>query len=159
MGVHPIPPAGAIHGRSQDFFRGEHFSKILEKFLRKLRKRIIFAYFSKSLTNHALIFCAFGRKTQIVGKYFENFWWKFYRKMEFLIIFGNFVAKNGAFGKNTIFLQHFFGFFGGGDSPPFPLATPLYSPEARLKYRKIWKCEKMEINYRNPLGEKNFTYI
>ena len=38
--------------------------------------------------------------------------------------FGKFVTKNSAFGNNTIFLQHFFG-FGGGGFPPFPLATSL----------------------------------
>ena len=49
--------------------------KFSKMFLRKLLKCIILAYFSKTLTNDALIFCAFGRKTQIVGnfeKIFEN---------------------------------------------------------------------------------------
>ena len=47
----------------------EILRKISTKFLRKLRKCIILAYFSKNLTNHALIFCAFRRKTQSVGKF------------------------------------------------------------------------------------------
>ena len=47
----------------------EILRKFSKYFLRKLRKCIILAYFSKKLTNHALIFCAFGRKTQIAGKF------------------------------------------------------------------------------------------
>ena len=63
------------------------FSKILIKFLRKLSKiknflkedvetLIILAYFQKHLTNHALIFCAFGRKRQFIGN-FEKIFVKF----------------------------------------------------------------------------------
>ena len=40
-------------------------------------------FFKKKLTNHALIFCAFGRKTQFVGNIediFENFQ-KFLKKI------------------------------------------------------------------------------
>ena len=64
--------------------------------------------FSKKLTKHALIFRAFGRKLQIVGKFCEdlgNFWWKFNGKIEFFYIFGKIVAKNRAFGNNIFFLQ------------------------------------------------------
>ena len=111
------------------------FSKIFEKFSSEnCLKCIILAYFSNKLTNYALIFCAFGRKTEIVGKFWENFeifWWKFYRKIEFIIIififyfFRKFVTKNRAFGNNTIFLQQFFSVSGRGEFPPSPLATPL----------------------------------
>ena len=44
-------------------------------FLRKMLKMIL-AEFSQNLRNHALIFCAFGRKRQFIGnfeKIFENF--------------------------------------------------------------------------------------
>ena len=54
----------------------KYFRKFLKIFLRKLQKRIVLAYFSKNLTNHALIFYAFGRKRQCIGnfeKIFENF--------------------------------------------------------------------------------------
>ena len=65
------------HGRSQDFFRAEHFSKIFKKFLKKIAKNaLVYHIFPKNLTNHALIFCGFGRKTQLIGnfeKIFENF--------------------------------------------------------------------------------------
>ena len=45
------------------------FKNITKNLLIKIRKCIILAYFSKNLTNHAFNFCAFGRKTQIVGKF------------------------------------------------------------------------------------------
>ena len=54
----------------------EIFEKILKNFVRKLLKCIILADFSQNLTNHALNFCAFGRKTEFIGnfaKIFENF--------------------------------------------------------------------------------------
>ena len=72
------------HGRSRDFFSGwgtlfgvglvggpgrRIFANFQTDFLRKLRKCIILAYFSKNLTNHALIFRAFGQKTQFVGNF------------------------------------------------------------------------------------------
>ena len=43
--------------------------KIKKKFVRKLQKCIILAYFSKNLTNPALLFCAFGRKWQFIGNF------------------------------------------------------------------------------------------
>ena len=65
----------------------ENFWKISKDFSGKLRKYVILAYFSKYLTNHTLILCAFGL---IVGEFWENFenlWWKFYRKLNFYFIF------------------------------------------------------------------------
>ena len=102
-----------------------------QKFYFKNRlKCITLAYFQKNLTNPVLLFCAFGRKILIVWKLwenFENFWWKFNRKIEFLASFGKVVAKNRAFGNNTIFLEQFFRFRGGGTFPVFPppLAAPM----------------------------------
>ena len=96
-----------------------NFSKII------LRKLIMhhFSIFFKNLTNHALIFRVFGRKTQIAGKFWK-FWWQLHRKFEFLFsfYFGKFVTKNRAFGNNTIFL-HFFRFGGWDFHPGFPLGT------------------------------------
>ena len=57
----------SLHGRRQDFFRGTLFRKFSKNFLRKLPTA--FSYFSKSLTNHALTFPAFGQKTQFVGNF------------------------------------------------------------------------------------------
>ena len=46
------------------------FENVQKNFLRKLQKVHYFSiFFKKNLTNHALIFRAFGRKTQIVGKF------------------------------------------------------------------------------------------
>ena len=87
------------------------FSKIFKKFLQKFAKIHYFSIFFKKLTNLCVHFLPFGQKTQIVGKFWENFeifWWKLNRKIAFLIIFGNFVTKNIAFGNNTSFLQQFF---------------------------------------------------
>ena len=44
------------------------FSNIFEKFLKKIPKSSIFAYFAKKFQNPALIFRAFGRETQLVGE-------------------------------------------------------------------------------------------
>ena len=104
----------------------EKFSKIFKYFLRKLRKCIILAYFRENLTN-ALIFRAFGRKTQIIWKFwekFEKFWRQFNRKIDFLIILGKFINKNRAFGNNTIFLQ----FFSVSGDSPLPLPPPRLRP-------------------------------
>ena len=71
----PMPKTDSdMSKRSQHFFGGgEHFSKIFKNCLIKLGKIIIWAQFKKDLTNHALHFSAFGRKTQIVGILWENF--------------------------------------------------------------------------------------
>ena len=45
----------------------KNFPNIFQKiFLRKLLKCIILAYFSENLTNHALFFCALGRKDNVL---------------------------------------------------------------------------------------------
>ena len=95
-----------------------------QKFLKKIAKNHYFSLFSnKILKNPALIFRAFGRKIQIVLKFWKNFgifWLKFNRKFEFLIIFGKVVAQNRAFGNNIIFLQQFFPFRGERSLCPPP---------------------------------------
>ena len=57
------------------------------------------------------------------SKLFENYWWKFHRKIDFLNIFGKFFTKIRSIGNNIIFLEHFFSFWEGIFY--FPLATPL----------------------------------
>ena len=57
------------------------FKNLFKKYSKNFRKKIagkgiILAYFQKHLTNHALIFCAVGRKRQFIGnfeKIFDNF--------------------------------------------------------------------------------------
>ena len=46
--------------------------KICKKFLKKIAKCIILAYFSKNFKTPALILLAFGRKIQIVGENFKK---------------------------------------------------------------------------------------
>ena len=140
-----MPNAPTLQWRSQEknFGRGfkimaglvtpEHFRKFSKIFLKKIAKKsIILAYFSKNLTNPALILPAFGRQLQIVWKfweYFWNFWWKFNRKMEFLSLLWKFVAKNRAFGNNIIFLQQFFpvrGVLNSSYPPAYATATLYY---------------------------------
>ena len=66
------------------------FEKIL---LRKLRKCIIFAYFTQNITNPALIFRAFGRKIQIVGNFDKIFSKVFLRKLLIMLYFCLFYTK------------------------------------------------------------------
>ena len=93
-------------------------------------------------------------KSTILGKIWENFenlWWNFYRKIEFLFfIFSclKFVTKNRAFGNNTIFLQQFFRV--GGISP-FPLPTLLaqtYCEGGQLKTQTLPQVSKKSQNMR-----------
>ena len=81
-----------------------------------------FCIFFKKFNKPCVNFFAFGRKTQIVGKFSENldsFWWKFYWKIAFLFYFyfGKFVTKNRASGNNTIFYTIC---SVSWESPPFP---------------------------------------
>ena len=86
--------------------------------------------FQKYLTNPVFIFRAFGRKTKIVGNFwenFDNFWWKFYSKIEFLFLilfFENLLLKIEP-SEITPFSTTIFLVSGVRNFPPFPLATPL----------------------------------
>ena len=67
-----------------------------------------------------------------LGKFwenFENFWWKFNRKIEILSILEKIVAKNRSFGNNIIFYNQFFSGSGevGLNPPNPPCGTPLTS--------------------------------
>ena len=52
-------------------FKGNIWENCQKNFLKNCEKCIILADFRQNLANPALIFCAFGRKTQVIGK-FEN---------------------------------------------------------------------------------------
>ena len=89
------------------------------------KKCCIFAYFAKKFKNHAVNFCAFGRKTQLFGKFweiFEIFWWKFNGKIEFFSIFWeNLLLKIETSEITSFFYNNFFRFGGGGvQTPPNP---------------------------------------
>ena len=83
----------------------------LRKFSEENCERIILAYFSKNLTNHAFKFCAFGRTTQFLGnfeKIFESFSKNFFKKflkMHYFCIFLNKILQTAllfcAFGRKT----------------------------------------------------------
>ena len=103
-------------GVARIIFRGEEFQKIFKNFIKKIAKThyfsiwkfeknfenfsknflknrekcIILEDFSKSLTNPALHYCAFGRKTQFIGnveKIFKDFLMKFVKNALFYNIF------------------------------------------------------------------------
>ena len=99
----------------------ESFEKILENSHKKIPKNALLVHiFQKNLTNNSLLFCAFGRKTQILGKFwenFENFWWKFYWKIDFYFIFRKFVTKN-SLRKCHQFSTTIFSVW--AEFPPFP---------------------------------------
>ena len=82
---------------------------------------------------------------QIVGKFranFENFWWKFYRKIEMLFYFlDNLLLKLETSEITPFFYNNFFAFGGGGNFPPFALATPLVLGACFSKkfFEKLWK--------------------
>ena len=113
-----------------------NFRKFSKNFYRKFRKVNYFSIFSKSLANNALIFFAFGRKLQIVGKFWEKFG-NFEKNLEifdensieeldFYLFLGKVVAKNRAFGNNIIFLEQNFQFL-GGKFRVFPLETHIHN--------------------------------
>ena len=56
------------------------FKKVKKNFIRKLLKCLILEYFAKHFTNLEFNFCAFGRKMQIVGNFWDNFH-KFLKKI------------------------------------------------------------------------------
>ena len=112
------------------------FENFFKNSWRKLQKCSIFAHFAKEFPNYAVNFRAFGRKTQLFGKFWENFetfLWKFNGKLNFFYFLGKFVAKNRNLGNNIIFLQHFFRFGGGW--------TPLTPPPAYATVCGIFGCE------------------
>ena len=129
----------------------ESFEKIFENFPKKIAKNALFLLiFQKNLTNHSFIFCAFGQKTQIVGKFwenFENFWWKFYWKIEFLfyfiLFFENLLLKIEPSEITPVFYTSFLVLFpseitpgrslgGKGEIPPFPPGYALASRGSSL---------------------------
>ena len=105
------------------------FSKV---FIRILSKCITFAYFSKEFNKPCVNFLRVWTKNancwEILKIFDENSIEKLNFYFIFNFIFQKFVTKNRAFGNNTIFLQQFFRFRGGGVSPlppAYALANPI----------------------------------
>ena len=131
------------------------FSKIVKEFLKKIAQFL--AYFSKNLTNHALIFCAFGRKTHMLGnseKILKVFDETSIEKLNIYFIcicsLENLLLKIEPSEITPFFCNNFFG-FGGGRIFPLPPATPLTSwqilkfwhflelvPAWRAIYHQFW---------------------
>ena len=83
---------------------------------KSFEKSIMLAYFSKSLTNHAWNFRAFGRKIHTewnFEKILEIFDEYSIEKLNFYLFLGKVLAKNRASGINFIFLQQIFPVRGG----------------------------------------------
>ena len=78
----------------------ESFEKIFENFPKKIAKNALFLHIcQKNLTNHSLIFCAFGRKTKIGANFLREFSKIFkkilqkFAKMHYFSIFFNKINK------------------------------------------------------------------
>ena len=89
----------------------------------------ILAYFAKFFKNHALNFCAFGRKTQIVEKHFlkklKILEEMSIEKMNFLLFLEKLLLKIEHCEITSFFYKHFFNFGGGGRSRFPPLQAPM----------------------------------
>ena len=102
--------------------------------LRKLLKWIILAYFAKHLTQHALIVCAFGRKTKTIGKFSENLkifdenaieTLNFFFFLFIFYFFKNLLLKIEP-SKITPFLYNNSFRFGAAEFPPSPGLSPWF---------------------------------
>ena len=147
------------HGRSQDFFGGSLFKNFQKIFLRKLRKCIIQAYFSKKFNKPCFTF--FTRLDEkhnlleILRKFFKIFDENSIEKLNFYFIF---ILENSLLkiepSEITIFLQRFFRFRGGG-SPFPPLATPLLQAILIRKPSVLSPPNKISKILAKTFGENN----
>ena len=97
------------------YFSIWNFVKIFENFvnisLENCEIFIILGYFSKNLTNHGLVFCAFGRKLNVLEilRKFRNFWKIFLRKWrkmhDFRVFFKRFNEFCGNFSRVWMQMQ------------------------------------------------------
>ena len=128
-----------------------------------------FSIFSKTFNKPCVNFCAFGRKTLIVGKFWENFeifWWKFYRKIEFFIyflflffiFFENLLLKIELSEKRQFFYNNFFRFRGGGNFPPFP---PGYALGMKCSFYAcmLFDCVIFHICTHYPCKSSNWAFV
>ena len=96
--------------------------------------------FNKACVNFSIV-----RTKNTLLENFENYWWKFNRKSEFILLFlenvtNKFSKNNRTFGNYSVFLQQFFRL--RGNSPP-PFSPPLATPLIRTTNNKtIWKKNK-----------------
>ena len=142
----------------------DRFLKIYKKlYLENFEKSIILAYFSKNLTNRALIFRAFGQTRKLLRNFEKILNEISIEKMNFYLFLGKHVAKNRAFGNNIIFLQQFFPVRGGGFYPPPAYVTghAIFSQTTELLHKNdlisertvlcknVYKIDNNSINLLN----------
>ena len=75
MGIAKIFSGGTLFQKyAKNFVKiFKKFSKKLQEIVKKIVKMDFWAYYSKTLTNPAFNFCAFGRQTLFAGNFWENF--------------------------------------------------------------------------------------
>ena len=131
------------------------FSKIFKSFSRRLQNCISWVYFSKKTTNHALYFCALGRKTQIVGKFWEIFDEISIEKLNFyffIFSFKNLLLKI-ELSEITPFSTTIFSV--SGWFPPFPPAYALDGQSVRSNWT-LWSATSSCFSTLSPI--KWMTY-
>ena len=112
----------------------------LKKIINTFEKCIVLAYFSENLRKPQVNFLhVWTNNTNCCENLRKlwNFWWKFYRKIEFFIVifFENLLLKIEPLEITPVFYNNFFGFGGGWRIPPVPWLRPW--PVQRLKNQNI----------------------
>ena len=114
-----------------------------------------FSIFSKNINKPRVNFFAFGRKTQILWKFRENFeifWWTSIEKLNFLFIylffyfFENLLLKIELSEITPFFYNNFFG-FGGGDFPLPPWLRPWWQVGVWIKLIKSYLISSLIFNF------------
>ena len=118
----------------------ENFWKFAKIFEIKVQKSIIFARFTQNFIHPASIFSRVWRKTKIVGKFlrkFENFWWKFNRKIDFKLFLEKMLLKIEP-SEITSFFYDIFSISEGGRSRRSPwLRHWLFSLKVKIPFRNL----------------------
>ena len=124
------------------------------------KKCIILAYSQQNLKNPSSLFRAFGRKIQIVGKFWENFE-KILKvfdknsleKLNFYLFLEKLLLKIESSEKTSFFYNSFFNFGEGGTFPVFPPAGAtgycINMPKAEQSFLNPGKSIKAsELDFR-----------
>ena len=93
--------------------RRRNFLKFAKNSLRKLLNMHYFSLFFKKFQNYALHFCAFGRKTQFVGKFekiLKIFDENSIEKLHFYLFLGKLLLKIEPSEITSVFYNNFFRF-------------------------------------------------
>ena len=117
-----------------------HYFSIFFKHLNKLCVH----FFARLDEKHELL----GNFEKILNFFDENS----IEKLNFLFFIRKFVTKNRAFGNNTIFLQQFFRFRGGGGISPLPPGYAL-----ALENKTIFLQQFRRLRGRGLIPPSKFT--